>query len=311
MKERFDLYFAGFYKQEIADVIFENNFNQLLSYVNEIKAIPIYIEAKKNGWKGKLLIDSGAYSIHRSGKEADVDAYIEFLNNNHEYLDYYIQLDDIPGKWGQPKTKEQQAISPVKTWENYLYMRSKLIEPKKLLPVFHQGEDVKYLKQMLEYRDENGEPIDYMCLSSNKELDSRKRLSWYKFCYEVIHNSSNPNIKIHSLGTQSETHCEMMPFTSVDATSWIKTGGLGNIYTEWGIITVSDVQLNKKTNVVNNKAFIEDFTKYVESKGFTVEDLMTSSAERIRFNCLYLGNWARDKRQYKGPKSFKERGRLF
>ena len=310
MKPRFDLYFAGYYSDETAKLIIENDFNQLLSYVNEYKKIPFYMEAKKNGWKGKLLIDSGAFSIHKSGKTADVDAYIEFLNKNHEYLDYYIQLDDIPGKWGQPKTEEQKRVSPIKTWENYLYMRSKLVEPKKLLPVFHQGEDFKYLRQMLEYRDENGEPIDYMCISSNKEIDANRRLEWYKRCYEEIQKSSNPNIKTHSLGTQSEKHCEMIPFTSVDATSWIMTGANGNLYTKWGSKTISDMQKGKKKNVINDRSF-EVFKNYVEENGFTVEDLANKSDERIKWNCLYLGKWARDVREYKGPKSFKNNGRLF
>ena len=310
MKDRFDLYFAGFYNEEIKQLVIENNYNQLLSFVNDIKVIPQYIEAKKNGWKGKLLIDSGAFSVHKAGKEANLDEYIKFLNENHEYIDYYIQLDDIPGRWGQPKTKEQMTNSPVKTWENYLYMRSKLIEPKKLLPVFHQGEDVKHLKTMLEYRDENGEPIDYMCISSNKEFDVRKRFSWYNYCYEIIQNSSNPNIKIHSLGTQSKNHCEMLPFTSVDATSWIRTAGLGNIYTKWGVITVSEIQQNRKNNVVNDKAFFEEFNEYIQERGFSIDTLKNNPTERIKFNCLHLGEWAKE-REYKGPSSFKKRGRLF
>lgn len=84
-------------------------------------------------------------------------------------------------------------------------MRSKLIDPDKLLPVFHQGEDFIYLKQILEYT-ENNKHIPYICLSSNKELDATKRLSWYEKCYEIIEQSSNPEVKVHSLGTQSEKH---------------------------------------------------------------------------------------------------------
>ncbi len=56
------------------------------------------MEAKKNGRTGKLLIDSGAFSVHKSGKNVDLDEYIQFLNYNHEFIDYYIQLDDIRGK---------------------------------------------------------------------------------------------------------------------------------------------------------------------------------------------------------------------
>lgn len=309
MNNNFDLYFAGWYNEDIMKIIIDNNFNQLLSNINDRDKIEKFIEAKKNGWKGKLLIDSGAFSIHRSGKEVPLEDYINYLNKNHEYFDLYVQLDDIPGKWGIPKTEEELASSPPKTWANYLYMISKLEEPKKLLPVFHQGEDYKYLKQMLEFRDENGEPIYYLCLSSNKNLDAKKRYDWYKRCYEIIEQSSNPNIKIHSLGTQSQNHCELIPFTSADATSWILSAGNGNIFTKYGTIYLSSKGLSKKDNVLNNVSY-NIFEKYIEEKGFNFEDLSTKSFERVKWNVLYLGNWARYEREYKGPKTFK-RGRLF
>lgn len=310
MKPQFDLYFAGYYTDDMEDILMAHGYNKLLSNINERKGIARYIEAKKSGkFNGKLLIDSGAFSVHKSGKTVDVEDYINFLNENHEYFDHYIQLDDIPGKWGIPRTKEELLASPPKTWNNYLYMRSKLIEPKKLLPVFHQGEDYKYLKQMLEYRDENGGPIEYMCISSNKDLDAKKRYDWYKHCYEIIQTSSNPNVKIHSLGTQSEKHCELLPFTSVDATSWIMTAANGNLYSKWGNITISERQLARKENIANKVSY-NIFKEYVESKGFSIEELASSSAKRIEWNLLYLGEWARNVRQYKGPKSFKS-GRLF
>jgi hypothetical protein len=197
----FDLYFAGGHTEGTDDYIISKNYNRLLSQINERKVVYKFMEAKKNGRTGKLLIDSGAFSVHKSGKNVDLDEYIQFLNYNHEFIDYYIQLDDIPGKWGEQKTIEQITESPKKTWENYLYMCSKLIEPKKLLPVFHQGEDFKYLSQMLEYRDTNNNPIEYICISSNKELPTNQRIDFYYKCYDIIENSSNPNVKIHSLST--------------------------------------------------------------------------------------------------------------
>ena len=307
-KERFDLYFAGWLNKEIADIIINNNYNQLLSNANDRDNIGYFYEAKKNGWKGKLLLDSGAFSTYKSGKPVDLDAYINYLNENHEYLDYYIQVDDIPGEFGKPKTKEQLEASPQKSWENYLYMITKLKEPKKLLPVFHQGEDFKYLEQMLEYRDADGNPIDYICISSKKEFGMIARQNWYKKCYEIIQNSSNPNVKTHSLGTQSIHDCELYPFTSVDATSWILTASNGNINTKFGNIFISDRGLHKKQNIANNVSY-EVFKKYIEDEGFNFDELVEKSLNRIKWNCHFLGEWAKV-REYKGPKSFKKR-RLF
>lgn len=309
MDREFNLYFAGWYNDDMMDVIVKNNYNQLLSNINERDKIYKYIEAKKNGWKGKLLIDSGAFSIHKSKKEVPLQDYIDFLNANHEYLDYYIQLDNIPGEWGRKPTDEEVADSPKKTWENYLYMVDKLVEPKKLLPVFHQGEDMFYLKQMLEFKYKDGTPIDYICLSSNKSLDAKKRYEWYKQCYDVIENSSNPNVKTHSLGTQSQRHINSIPFTSADATSWILSAGNGGIFTKYGTMYISSQGYHLKKNVANNIA-VDVFKEYVESKGFTMEGLATDSSERVKWNLIYLGDWARDERKYIGPSSFKKR-RLF
>lgn len=299
-----DIYFAGAYSNEIENIIIKENYNKLLSNANDRKKISWYVDKKKSGeWQGKLFIDSGAFSTHRSGKQVDLEDYINFINENHEYFDLYVQVDDIPGKWGQPKTKEELESSPPKTWNNYLYMRSKLIDADKLLPVFHQGEDFKYLKQFLEYQDENGERIKYMCISSNKNLDSRKRYEWYKQCYEVIEKSSNPNIKIHSLGTQSEHHCSTIPFTSADATSWIMSAGNGSIYTKYGAVHISDRSKSEKDYILNNceKDVFED---YVKSCGFSAEELATNHNKRVEWNLRYLGEWAKNMK-YVGPKKFK------
>lgn len=304
-----DLYFAGAYNKEIENIIIDNNYNKLLSNANDKKMISEYIEYKKSGrYKGKLFIDSGAFSVHTKGKNLDIEAYIEFLNNNHQYIDLYVQVDDIPGKWGQPKTKEQLAESPKKTWQNYLYMRSKLIDYDKLLPVFHQGEDFKWLENMLNFKDDSGNMIKYLCLSSNKELDTNKRFSWYERCYEIIESSSNPNIKIHSLGTQSEKHCSLIPFTSADATSWILSAANGNIYTKYGNIYISDRGINQKDYILNN-ASKEVFESYIKENGFTIEELQQNHNKRVEWNLRYLGEWAKNM-EYKGPKSFKK-NRLF
>lgn len=309
MGEHFDLYFAGWCNDDMMQIIIDNDYNQLLSNINERDQIYKYIEAKKIGWKGKLLIDSGAFSIHKSKKEVPLQDYIDFLNANHEYLDYYIQLDDIPGEWGRKPTPEEVADSPKKTWENYLYMVDKLIEPKKLLPVFHQGEDFDYLRQMLEYRDKDGKPIEYICISSNKSLDAKRRYEWYKRCYDVIERSSNPNVKTHSLGTQSQRHISSIPFTSADATSWILSAANGTLFTKYGRLYVSDHGLNLKKNIANGIA-VDTIKEYFESKGFTLDELASSPYERVKWNLMYLGDWARYERKYIGPKSFKIR-RLF
>lgn len=300
----FDLYFAGAYNKEIENIIVTRNYNKLLSNVNDRKQIINYINLKKSGnFKGKLFIDSGAFSTHTKGKEVDIDDYIKFLNDNHEYIDLYVQVDHIPGKFGVPRTIEQVLESPKKSWDNYLYMRERLIDKDKLLPVFHQDEDFKWLENMLNTTF-NGKHIPYICISSSKDKSANLRFDWYKKVYNIIQFSNNPNVKVHSLGTSSSNHCEYFPFTSSDATSWIMSAAMGNITTKYGDICISDKSLGKKDNIVNQAGF-DIFKKYIEENGFTIDELATNHNKRVEWNLKYLGEWAKNSK-YIGPKSFKQ-----
>ena len=137
----------------------------------------------------------------------------------------------------------------------------------------------------------------------------KRRYEWYKRCYDVIERSSNPNVKTHSLGTQSQRHINSIPFTSADATSWILSAGNGTLFTKYGTLYVSDHGLNLKKNIANGIA-VDTIKEYFESKGFTLDELASSSSERVKWNLMYLGDWAKYERKYIGPKSFKIR-RLF
>ena len=178
----FDLYAAGSFNKDSTDLKRELGYDQLLSQLNERKACIEWVEYKRAHpeCKSKLFIDSGAYTAHTKGKEVDVDEYINFMNSIDDQVYVFAQVDKIPGEWGKPKTPEQLAEAPILSWENYKYMVKRVKSPKKLLPIFHQGEDFKYLEQMLNYvypedvLDKScvGQPIDYIGISCNKELSS-------------------------------------------------------------------------------------------------------------------------------------------
>lgn len=284
----FDFYFAGSQAVETENLIVELNANVLKSFVNDIRELPRWFEYKKQGWKGKLLIDSGAFSIHRNTARANskqfqgksiIDAYIDWLNENDEYIDYAIELDHIPGEWGKIKTIEQFKEAPIVSWNNYLYMYDRLKSPKKLMPVFHQGEDFKHLENIL-----NSLLPEYICISGNKELTNSQRESWYEQCYYIIQHSNNPNIKVHCLGSATLSNVIKYPFTSMDATSWIMTGAMGNILTSRGTIYVGD------SNSLCNMTDIEiNYLKQLcDNYNIEFESLATDYKSRMLFNIHHL-----------------------
>lgn len=301
----FDFYFAGSQCQETTDLIRDLNANVLKSYVNDQSSIKVWFNNKKSGWKGKLLIDNGAFTIHRKGGDLDIDEYIQWLNDNGDCYDYAIALDHIPGKWGREKTESELAYAPVKTWQNYLYMLDKCLYPDKLLPVFHQRESFDYLKQMLEYRY-NGHEIYYICLSGNKELTKKQREDWYCQCYDIIKKSSNPNVKTHILGSATISDAENFPCTSMDASSWIMTGANGSIYTDRGQLLISSSNRKDKNNVFNLPKSVLDYARSVcESWGYTLEQASEEYRYRMLINIHWLYNQSQNCK-YVGKKFVKK-----
>lgn len=295
----FDFYFAGSQCEEATQVMIKLNANVLKSYINEQKQISEWFDRKDKGWTGKLLIDNGAFTVHRQGGEINIDEYIQWLNNNDSHIDYAIALDNIPGKWGRKRTYEELKNSPIITWENYVYMCEKYNNPFKLLPVFHQGEEFKYLKQIVNHKI-NGEYVKYICISGNKELTNKQREKWYAECYTIIKESPNPDVKVHCLGSATISNAVKFPFTSMDATSWIMTGANGGILTDFGVVKVSKESAGDVDNIKNCPQAVVDFVnKQCDQYGITLEQLQESYKNRMCMNVHYLYNTSQ-KTNYNG-----------
>ena len=278
----FDFYFAGTQCNEADEVMVSLNANVLKSYVNDQKSIQKWFEHKKNGWKGKLLIDNGAFTFHRHGGELDIDEYIKWINDNDEYIDYAIALDHIPGTWGKPRTLEDFKEASEKTWQNYLYMKERVKNYKKLLPVFHMSENFEYLRKYLALPD-----LEYICISGFKDLTNKQREEWYEKCFYEISHSNHPDIKVHCLGSATMSNAIKFPFTSMDATSWIMTGANGSILTDMGV-----VYLGKRTRLTEQeyKVVHEILDKY----GYTVDDAIENYRVRVCANVHYLYDKSRN-----------------
>lgn len=306
-----DIYMAGSTFKELNAWLQQKGYNKLFSQENDRKEIKNWVEYRRNtkDMRSKLFIDSGAFSAHTKGIEIDVDEYIDYLNANDDALTIYAQVDKIPGVFGKPKTLEQLAEAPKLSWENYLYMAPKLKSKDKLLPVFHQGEEFKWLKNMLEYTDENGKHIPYIGVSPANDVSTKDRDDWLIKVYDMIARSSNPNVKTHGLGVTSLRLLEKYPFTSADSTGWIMTAVNGMIFSPKGSILISEVTKDNPKNFVHlGKYEQQEILKYIESKGFTYEQLSTDYKQREFFNIIYMNDWA-DNYVYKGGD--RKKNRLF
>ena len=139
----FDLYFAGLQALELDEYLSSKNAHRLFSYADKPKKrLQMFHDTQS-----KIFMDSGAFGVAHSNKEITIDEYIKFINETPR-VNLFACLDVIP--WPQLDTHTAKE-SAEKSWENYCYMLEH-VKPEykdKIVPVYHYGEDFKYLYQIL------------------------------------------------------------------------------------------------------------------------------------------------------------------
>lgn len=296
-------YFSGAYSQPLKRKL---NIDQLFSVHLERKLIKDTIQYKHEHpeYTAKIMVDSGAFSFFQNmkkkgivmtaaDKKAYTDEYIEFLNAYGKDLECFVAVDSVPDPTDVNPNYAQE------TWDNYLYMYSKLNEDirNKLIPVFHYGEDFKWLKNFLEYTHEDGSHIAYIGLAISLEGTKKVRITWGQECMNIIAHSSNPNVKTHAFGVGVKSVLDHIEVTSTDATSWVKRAAYGMIAIEDRSVVLSDVQkaqLKGKHFTEKSQAYQEDVIKKVEERGFTIQELEEDCYKRAEFNILDTLEWMKE-----------------
>lgn len=297
-KKGFDLYFAAGSSLQAEELFSKLGCNRLFSWL-EKRNVENWMNICDNP-QCKLFIDSGAYSAYTRGVEINIDEYIEFLNKHDENITICADLDTITF---EPKTPEdfiQADKNCQKTWDNYLYMKPRMKSPQKLLPVFHQWENWRWLENMLEYTDPNGNHIPYIGLSP--KLDSSEaKVNFLEHCFKIIKRSSNPNVKTHAFGMTSLPVLKQFPLTSADSTTWVLVAAYGGILTEDGVVLVSSTQINNPKHIVHMHELAKQrVIRQIEKYGLTLEQVMEDYKARTSFNTHFLKEWS-DNYVYQPP----------
>jgi len=167
------------------------------------------------------ILDSGAFSAWTKKKSIDIDEYIEFINAHKDIVDFYISLDVIPGEFGRNPTATEVEESGLQSVKNLEYMESKGLRP---IPVFHQGEEFKYLTIYIE------KGYDYIGISPANDRGTTEKIQWLDNVFEFISDDNGfPQIKAHGFGVTAFEIMFRYPWFSVDSASWAFTGAFGNI----------------------------------------------------------------------------------
>lgn len=273
-------FFSGAYDQELKR---ELNADQLFSIYHEKKLVIETIMYKRQHPEctAKIMLDSGAFTLYQNYKKKGetlpeevlqqyVDDYIDFLNEWGDDLFCFVAVDSVP----DPTNVDQSFAQ--KTWDNYLYMYSKLKKSvrDKLIPVFHYGEDFKWLRNMLEYKHEDGSHVAYIGLAISLEGTRKVRITWGQDCMKIIERSSNPNVMTHAFGVGVKSVLDHINVTSTDATSWVKRAAYGMISIDDKTIYVSDIQKEKLCGHhygERSVAFQEEVESIIKERGFRLD----------------------------------------
>ena len=255
------------------------------------------IENIEKGIVRSLFIDSGAYSVHSQGFEKVskgrfstfndmVDEYIEYVNSIDDKIIAVAQFDHIPGVFKQPKKPEDYEESVQLSWENYEYMLPKLKSPEKLLFVFHQGERFEQLSKILEWRDSNGKPIQYLGISPSNDRSVSDKDVYLKEVYDFIEKSSVPNVHTHLFGYTSMSGLPKFPWFSADSTSHRLRAAYNKCFTnKWGVISFSQTRdtrtkADQYFPAVCDKSTLQELNDLIAYYGYTLEQVTNESSAR-------------------------------
>lgn len=266
-----------------------SNSNLLFSYVGN----PSNVVSIPHEFLNSLsLVDSGAFSAWTKDVVIDVDKYIDWINRNDKFIDLFGQLDAIPGNKDDPFSWKDVKNSAEKTWLNYLYMRTRVTYPDKLLYTFHVGEPKEFLIRALKWKDSDGIHIPYIALGGLVGKSKPIRRNFLNMCFNLI-DKYNSTVKIHTFGMTDPTLLEDFPITSADSTRWIVVGIKGRIFTSVGEVMVLDNQKFDPTHysqMFNTSMLMNNFIRELEKFGFTITDLVDSRDNRIVYNGLWLSD---------------------
>lgn len=286
--------FSGNLTDEMHDILVNMpGFEPLNILVSQIdrSGVSRAINWKHTGFCKWLFVDSGAFSVHTGKAKCTADEYIDYINSIDDDIDVFAQLDTIPGQFGKPKSAEDYAESAAKSWDNYLYMRQRVKSPNKVMPVMHFGESFDALTNMLEYRDESGNLLEYIGLSPANDVSTSIKDIYLKEVFDLIKKSSNPGVKTHLYGYTSLQGLSKFPCYSADSITHRLLSGYAKVISRnFGVVSVTtqatssrskDRQSFLKVADSHNKKIFQD---EVESMGLTIEQIQQSHSARAAMN---------------------------
>ena len=145
------------------------------------------------GYRPEIILDSGAYSAFTKGKSVNLFDYMKYIEENAEYISWYVALDVIGDSFS--------------TKAYYEIMRSKCFNP---VPVFHYDDDFS----LIQYYARAG--AEMVALGNTVRIRNKEEVA--RWC-RLVHQQQ-PDILLHLLGSSSQKIIDCDVVTSCDSSAW-------------------------------------------------------------------------------------------
>lgn len=280
------MYYSGHVPRiSCEEYILENGLSRLISYAYK-KDIEVFMGvAKRMSKRPDLMLDSGAFTAWSKGEQVNIDQFISFARDlqQRDVNLTIINLDKIPGAKGRDPTTKELKEAVIMSAKNHGSL-VKSLGNKNVLPVYHQGEPVNVLQDIV------ATGATYICLSPRNDVQENARVNWCNTIFKHVPE----HIKSHGLATTGRDMMKSNAWHSVDSATYIMVAAYGGIF--WGP-RFSILPISQESSMIKeaNKHYdtLPDLQqRLIRSEmlghGFSVEDLRTDYGARTTWNIMLM-----------------------
>lgn len=169
----------------------------------------------------KLYLDSGAYSVFTKGLTLSLDDYCAFIEATRDIWTLWFNLDVIPGSPGVPPTDDQAKAAAEASLNNWRMMRKRGLPS---VPVFHLGEPLDLLKEMIKEVQATKAETGFLALGGLAMAAPQRRFEWLRDTVWplLLKPDGTSKVKVHGLGITDQLTATAFPWASIDSSSWIR-----------------------------------------------------------------------------------------
>jgi len=293
------IFHAGTPQAELRnEYLFQHLDRRLLSYFDMTKSVrKTHLDGDNCPPKEYLILDSGAFSAWSKKAVINFDEYIQFCLTYQDKISYIVNLDVIPASPGQKRISGLEIERSASLgWRNAHKLFTAGIPLSKLIHVFHQNEDFKWLERMV--RD-----FQYIGLSPANDRTTQEKVSWLDRCMNYVTDSNGDAIiKFHGFAVTSHLLMKRYPWYSVDSASWTLVAAMGGVilpdFNEPFQKPHLLFDVSSKSSAIGDLKHINNIApqlrkrifSYFQEQGFTSEALQTDYYTRAAANVQYMNN---------------------